>query len=85
MEVDELGKGLIPTYLDPALLIYTLVLTDPGGPSRKDPWYMEWHLLPVVNMKGNGIGSSMVILDYAGSGPASDTDLWSYIWLVYQE
>jgi len=51
-EVDELGKVLTPTQvknrptsigwdgLDPGKL-YTLVLTDPDAPSRKDPKYRQ--------------------------------------------
>uniref|UniRef100_D3Z1V4 Phosphatidylethanolamine-binding protein 1 n=1 Tax=Mus musculus TaxID=10090 RepID=D3Z1V4_MOUSE len=83
--VDELGKVLTPTQvmnrpssiswdgLDPGKL-YTLVLTDPDAPSRKDPKFREWHHFLVVNMKGNDISSGTVLSDYVGSGPPSGTD-----------
>uniref|UniRef100_A0A8C2MPJ6 Phosphatidylethanolamine-binding protein 1 n=1 Tax=Cricetulus griseus TaxID=10029 RepID=A0A8C2MPJ6_CRIGR len=85
VEVDELGKVLTPTQvknrpssiswdgLDPGKL-YTLVLTDPDAPSRKDPKFREWHHFLVVNMKGNDISSGKVLSDYVGSGPPSGTD-----------
>ncbi|XP_037594850.1 phosphatidylethanolamine-binding protein 1 [Cebus imitator] len=84
--VDELGKVLTPTQvknrptsiswdgLDSGKL-YTLVLTDPDAPSRKDPKYREWHHFLVVNMKGNDISSGTVLSDYVGSGPPKGTVL----------
>ncbi|XP_011910612.1 PREDICTED: phosphatidylethanolamine-binding protein 1-like [Cercocebus atys] len=82
--LDELGKVLTPTQvknrptsiswdgLDSGKL-YTLVLTDPDAPSRKDPKYREWHHFLVVNMKGNDISSGTVLSDYVGSGPPKGT------------
>ncbi|XP_043762081.1 phosphatidylethanolamine-binding protein 1-like [Cervus elaphus] len=95
-EVDELGKVLTPTQvknrptsitwdgLDPGEL-YTLVLTDPDAPSRKDPKYREWHHFLVVNMKGNDVSSGTVLSDYVGSGPPKGTGLHRYLWLVYEQ
>ncbi|XP_045312898.1 phosphatidylethanolamine-binding protein 1 [Leopardus geoffroyi] len=95
-EVDELGKVLTPTQvknrptsiawdgLDPGKL-YTLVMTDPDAPSRKDPKYREWHHFLVVNMKGNDISSGTVLSDYVGSGPPKGTGLHRYVWLVYEQ
>ncbi|XP_062940526.1 phosphatidylethanolamine-binding protein 1-like [Cynocephalus volans] len=97
--VDELGKVLtpiIPTQvknrptsiegygLDPGKL-YTLVLTDPDAPSRKDPKYREWHHFLVVSMKGSNISSGTILSDYVGSGPPKGTVLHCYIWLVYEQ
>ena len=70
--------------LDPGKL-YTLVLTDPDAPSRKDPKYREWHHFLVVNMKGNNISSGTVLSDYVGSGPPKGTGLHRYLWLVYEQ
>lgn len=96
VEVNELGKVLTPTQvkdrptsiawdgLDPGKL-YTLVLTDPDAPSRKDPKYREWHHFLVVNMKGNDISSGTVLSDYVGSGPPKGTGLHRYVWLVYEQ
>uniref|UniRef100_A0A2K5XMB3 Phosphatidylethanolamine-binding protein 1 n=1 Tax=Mandrillus leucophaeus TaxID=9568 RepID=A0A2K5XMB3_MANLE len=65
--------------------LYTLVLTDPDAPSRKDPKYREWHHFLVVNMKGNDISSGTVLSDYVGSGPPKGTGLHRYVWLVYEQ
>uniref|UniRef100_A0A8C8SRI0 Phosphatidylethanolamine binding protein 1 n=1 Tax=Pelusios castaneus TaxID=367368 RepID=A0A8C8SRI0_9SAUR len=65
--------------------LYTLVLTDPDAPSRKDPKFREWHHFLVVNMKGNDISSGCVLSDYVGSGPPKGTGLHRYVWLVYEQ
>uniref|UniRef100_A0A2K5C2P1 Phosphatidylethanolamine-binding protein 1 n=1 Tax=Aotus nancymaae TaxID=37293 RepID=A0A2K5C2P1_AOTNA len=98
--VDELGKVLTPTQvknrptsiswdgLDSGKL-YTLVLTDPDAPSRKDPKYSPIFLLQqngnliflVVNMKG----WHKYLSDYVGSGPPKGTGLHRYVWLVYEQ
>ncbi|XP_048851958.1 phosphatidylethanolamine-binding protein 1 [Brienomyrus brachyistius] len=96
VEIDELGKVLTPTQVknrptavewegcDPNKL-YTLALTDPDAPSRKDPKFREWHHFLVVNMKGNDIDSGCVMSDYVGSGPPKGTGLHRYVWLVYEQ
>uniref|UniRef100_A0A669PG76 Phosphatidylethanolamine-binding protein 1 n=1 Tax=Phasianus colchicus TaxID=9054 RepID=A0A669PG76_PHACC len=96
VEIDELGKVLTPTQVqhrptsiewdgcDPHKL-YTLVLTDPDAPSRKDPKFREWHHFLVTNMKGNDVGSGTVLSDYVGSGPPKGTGLHRYVWLVYEQ
>ncbi|KAI6076368.1 Phosphatidylethanolamine-binding protein 1 [Aix galericulata] len=96
VEIDELGKVLTPTQVqhrptsiewdgcDPQKL-YTLVLTDPDAPSRKDPKFREWHHFLVTNMKGNDVGSGTVLSDYVGSGPPKGTGLHRYVWLVYEQ
>uniref|UniRef100_A0A8V5HD49 Phosphatidylethanolamine-binding protein 1 n=1 Tax=Melopsittacus undulatus TaxID=13146 RepID=A0A8V5HD49_MELUD len=85
VEIDELGKVLTPTQVqnrptsiewdgcDPQKL-YTLVLTDPDAPSRKDPKFREWHHFLVTNMKGNNVSSGTVLSDYVGSGPPKGTE-----------
>ncbi|EOA93994.1 Phosphatidylethanolamine-binding protein 1, partial [Anas platyrhynchos] len=65
--------------------LYTLVLTDPDAPSRKDPKFREWHHFLVTNMKGNDVGSGTVLSDYVGSGPPKGTGLHRYVWLVYEQ
>ncbi|XP_056146990.1 phosphatidylethanolamine-binding protein 1 [Lampris incognitus] len=95
-EIDDLGKVLTPTQVqsrptsiewagcDPSKL-YTLALTDPDAPSRKDPKFREWHHFLVVNMKGNDVSSGCVMSDYVGSGPPKGTGLHRYVWLVYEQ
>ncbi|XP_037337982.2 phosphatidylethanolamine-binding protein 1 isoform X1 [Pungitius pungitius] len=84
VEVDELGKVLTPTQVQsrPTSIewegcdsskMYTLALTDPDAPSRKEPKFREWHHFLVVNMKGNDVSSGCVVSDYVGSGPPKGT------------
>ncbi|KAK2091703.1 Phosphatidylethanolamine-binding protein 1 [Saguinus oedipus] len=82
----ELGKVLMSTQgaLDLEKLC-TLVLTESGGPSRKDPKYREWYHFLVVNMKGNDISRGKILSNYLGSGPPKTTGLHCYVWLVYQQ
>ncbi|ELK15506.1 Phosphatidylethanolamine-binding protein 1 [Pteropus alecto] len=93
VEIDELGKVLTPTQVKnrPTSIVwdgldsgklYTLVLTDPDAPSRKDPKFAkEWHHFLVVNMKGNNISSGTVLSDYVGSGPPKGTEVqWAFRW-----
>ncbi|KAM4808475.1 phosphatidylethanolamine-binding protein 1-like [Rhinophrynus dorsalis] len=94
--VDELGQVLTPTQVQnrPTSIewdgmdsnkLYTLILTDPDAPSRKNPKFREWHHFLVVNMKGNDINSGCVLSDYVGSGPPKGTGLHRYVWLVYEQ
>ncbi|KAL4636084.1 phosphatidylethanolamine-binding protein 1 [Arapaima gigas] len=96
VEIDELGKVLTPTQVQnrPTLIewegcdptkLYTLVLTDPDAPSRKDPKFREWHHFLLVNMKGCDVASGCVMSDYVGSGPPKGTGLHRYVWLVYEQ
>ncbi|XP_054466335.1 phosphatidylethanolamine-binding protein 1 [Anoplopoma fimbria] len=96
VEVDELGKVLTPTQVQsrPTCMewegcdstkLYTLALTDPDAPSRKDPKFREWHHFLVINMKGNDVSSGCVMSDYVGSGPPKGTGLHRYVWLVYEQ
>ncbi|XP_068166219.1 phosphatidylethanolamine-binding protein 1 [Antennarius striatus] len=96
LEIDQLGKVLTPTQVqneptciawescDPTKL-YTLVLTDPDAPSRKEPTFREWHHFLVVNMKGNDVSSGCRMSDYVGSGPPKGTGLHRYVWLVFEQ
>ncbi len=95
-EINELGQVLTPTQVKnrPVSItwqgcdsskLYTLVLTDPDAPSRKDPKFREWHHFLVVNMKGSDISSGTVLSDYVGSGPPKGTGLHRYVWLVYEQ
>ncbi|KAL0979040.1 hypothetical protein UPYG_G00179720 [Umbra pygmaea] len=96
VEIDELGKVLTPTQVQSrptsitwdgcdASKLYTLALTDPDAPSRKDPKFREWHHFLVVNMKGNDLSSGHVLSDYVGSGPPKGTGLHRYVWLVFEQ
>ncbi|XP_075691463.1 phosphatidylethanolamine-binding protein 1-like [Rhinoderma darwinii] len=94
--IEELGQVLTPTQVQnrPTSIswegmdsnkLYTLVLTDPDAPSRKNPKFREWHHFLVINMKGNDINSGSVLSDYIGAGPPKGTGLHRYVWLVYEQ
>ncbi|XP_015423008.1 PREDICTED: phosphatidylethanolamine-binding protein 1, partial [Myotis davidii] len=84
LQVKNRPTGISWDGLDSSKL-YTLVLTDPDAPSRKDPKFRQWHHFLVVNMKGNDISSGTVLSDYVGSGPPKGTGLHRYVWLVYEQ
>lgn len=56
---------------------YSLFLTVPDAPSRKHCKFREWHHFLVVNTKGDGISSGVVLSDSSG--------LHHYIWLMYEQ
>jgi len=65
--------------------LYTLILTDPDAPSRKDPKSREWEHWLVVNIPGNDISKGDVLAMYIGSGPPEGTGLHRYVYLVYKQ
>ncbi|XP_076262387.1 protein D3-like isoform X2 [Rhynchophorus ferrugineus] len=64
---------------------YTLCMTDPDAPSRKQPTYREWHHWLVGNIPGTNISQGEVLSDYIGSGPPPNTGLHRYVFLVYKQ
>ncbi|GFY59127.1 phosphatidylethanolamine-binding protein 1 [Trichonephila inaurata madagascariensis] len=78
----------IPTHIQwPAKqgALYTLCMTDPDAPSRKDPKYREWHHWLVVNIPENDVSSGTVMSEYVGSGPPEGTGLHRYVFLIYEQ
>ncbi|EDW11373.2 protein D3 [Drosophila mojavensis] len=69
---------------DPSKL-YTLCMTDPDAPSRKDPKFREWHHWLVGNIPGNNLSKGQVLSAFIGSGPPPDTGLHRYVFLVYEQ
>ncbi|CAH0564901.1 unnamed protein product [Brassicogethes aeneus] len=65
--------------------LYTLVMTDPDAPSRKNPKFREWHHWLVVNIPGNDITKGDILSEYIGAGPPKDTGLHRYVLLVYKQ
>jgi len=94
LEVNH-GNTLTPTQVkDPPTHInwaadansfYTLVLTDPDAPSRKDPKFREWHHWLVANIPGNNVKGGEILSEYIGSGPPKGTGLHRYVFLVYKQ
>ncbi|XP_016964676.1 protein D3 [Drosophila biarmipes] len=65
--------------------LYTLCMTDPDAPSRKDPKFREWHHWLVGNIPGGDVAKGEVLSAYVGSGPPPDTGLHRYVFLIYEQ
>jgi len=65
--------------------LYTLCMTDPDAPSRKEPKFREWHHYLVVNIPGTDVSKGEVLSQYVGSGPPPGTGLHRYVWLAYKQ
>ncbi|XP_047366418.1 protein D2-like isoform X1 [Vespa velutina] len=92
--VVEIGKVLTPTQVKDqptikwtadASTFYTLCMTDPDAPSRKDPKFREWHHWLVGNIPGNDISKGETLSEYIGSGPPEGTGLHRYVFLLYKQ
>ncbi|XP_033308140.1 protein D2-like isoform X1 [Bombus bifarius] len=90
----EIGKVLTPTQVkDPpsvkwdgdASVFYTLCMTDPDAPSRKEPKFREWHHWLVGNIPGSDVSKGEVLSQYIGSGPPEGTGLHRYVFLLYKQ
>lgn len=90
----NMGNVLTPTQVkDPpsvhwepeANAMYTLCMTDPDAPSRKEPKFREWHHWLVVNIPGGDLGKGETLSEYVGSGPPKDTGLHRYVFLLYKQ
>lgn len=91
----HLGDELTPTQVKdtPSHLIwpiesdclYTLILTDPDAPSRKQPTRREWRHWAVVNIPGNDVPAGDTVAEYVGAGPPQGTGQHRYVFLVYKQ
>ncbi|XP_011494669.1 PREDICTED: protein D3-like isoform X2 [Ceratosolen solmsi marchali] len=90
----NIGKELTPTQVKDQPTVkwdadnstyYTLCMTDPDAPSRKEPKYREWHHWLVTNIPGDEVSKGDVLSDYIGSGPPPNTGLHRYVFLVYKQ
>lgn len=68
-----------------AAAFYTLCMTDPDAPSRKEPTYREWHHWLVGNIPGTDVEKGETLSAYIGSGPPEGTGLHRYVFLVYKQ
>ncbi|KAG7303643.1 hypothetical protein JYU34_012174 [Plutella xylostella] len=64
---------------------YTLAMTDPDAPSRKEPKFREWHHWLVGNIPGAAAAAGDTLSAYVGSGPPPGTGLHRYVFLVYKQ
>ncbi|CAG9104009.1 unnamed protein product [Plutella xylostella] len=60
---------------------YTLAMTDPDAPSRKEPKFREWHHWLVGNIPGAAVAAGDTLSAYVGSGPPPGTGLHRYVFL----
>ncbi|XP_044763039.1 phosphatidylethanolamine-binding protein homolog F40A3.3-like [Coccinella septempunctata] len=90
----DFGNELTPTQVKDipsvkwtadASTLYTLCMTDPDAPSRKEPTYREWHHWLVGNIPGNDVSKGETLSAYVGSGPPQGTGLHRYVFLVYKQ
>jgi len=91
----KLGNTFTPTQVkDPPVSLtwptepgayYTLCMTDPDAPSRKEPKFREWHHWLVVNIPEGDVAGGEVLSEYIGSGPPQGTGLHRYVFLVYKQ
>lgn len=93
VEVSE-GNVLTPTQVqcEPTLswnadaaAYYTVCMTDPDAPSRKEATYREWHHWLVGNVPGSDIAKGEVLSAYVGSGPPPGTGLHRYVFLIFKQ
>lgn len=64
---------------------YTLVMTDPDAPSRKEPTVREWHHWLVGNIPGDNLSKGEVLTEYVGSGAPKGTELHRYTFLLFKQ
>ncbi|GJQ88323.1 hypothetical protein Trydic_g223 [Trypoxylus dichotomus] len=90
----ELGNVLTPTQVKdiPSVkwtadqsALYTLCMTDPDAPSRKEPKFREWHHWLVGNIPGGDVSKGETLSEYVGSGPPKGTGLHRYVFLIYKQ
>ncbi|KAK3908481.1 Phosphatidylethanolamine-binding protein-like protein [Frankliniella fusca] len=90
----DLGNELTPTQVKDIPTVswnadtnafYTLCMTDPDAPSRKEPTYREWHHWLVGNIPGADVSKGETLSEYVGSGPPEGTGLHRYIFLIFKQ
>lgn len=64
---------------------YTLIMTDPDAPSRKEPTLREVRHWTVVNIPGCKVTDGETLFEFIGSGPPEGTGLHRYVFLLYKQ
>ncbi|AET37319.1 YbhB/YbcL family Raf kinase inhibitor-like protein Ecym_1061 [Eremothecium cymbalariae DBVPG len=72
--------------------LFTVVMTDPDAPSRKDHQWSEYchYIQGNVRLSSDdgvsyGIGEGDVLVKYLGPGPPAGTGPHRYVWLLYKQ
>ncbi|EDV90701.1 protein D3 [Drosophila grimshawi] len=64
---------------------YTLLMTDPDAPDRKNPKFKEYLHWLVLNIPGNQLSMGDVRVAYMGATPPKDSGLHRYAFLLYKQ
>jgi len=64
---------------------YTLLMTDPDAPSRKEPLRREFRHWLTVNIPGYDLSEGETVFQYIGSGPPQGTGLHRYVFLLFKQ
>ncbi|KAF9142281.1 hypothetical protein BGX30_002989 [Mortierella sp. GBA39] len=70
---------------------YTLIMTDPDAPSRKDPTMREYRHWVVANISGTSdfqpanVAQGAVVSPYMGPAPPAGSGPHRYIFLLYKQ
>nr|XP_014089745.2 protein D3 [Bactrocera oleae] len=90
----EFGKELTPTQVkdEPTVsweaednALYALFMVDPDAPSRAEPTNREILHWLVINIPGNKVTEGQTVAEYIGSGPAEESGLHRYVFLVFKQ
>ncbi|CRK92647.1 CLUMA_CG006199, isoform A [Clunio marinus] len=90
----NLGNVLTPTKVkdEPTVkwnsedgVFYTLLMTDPDAPSRKNPIRREFRHWLTINIHDSDLNCGETIFQYIGSGPPKDTGLHRYVFLLFKQ
>ncbi|XP_044750337.1 protein D2-like [Coccinella septempunctata] len=93
-QIVNLGNELTPknvrdlpevTYESDPKAFYTLSMSDPDAPSRKNPTRREFQHWLVVNIPGSDLSKGEVLNEYVGSGPPKGTGLHRYVFLLFKQ
>lgn len=92
--LNEIGQILSPTEVqNPPTMrwtaeedqFYSILMTDPDAPSRKEPKFKEWYHWGVINIPGNDISKGEEIAAYVGAGPPKETGKHRYVFLIFKQ
>ncbi|RWS09641.1 phosphatidylethanolamine-binding-like protein [Dinothrombium tinctorium] len=65
--------------------LYTLCMTDPDAPSRKNQKFGESHHWLVVNIPENDVQRGKTLSEYVGTGDPKGGGVHRYVFLVYKQ
>ncbi|KAG5463824.1 MAG: protein D1, partial [Olpidium bornovanus] len=64
---------------------YTLVMTDPDAPSRKDPKFGEWRHWVVTDITGGDVKNGKILTSYHGPAPPAGSGKHRYVFLLFKQ